>query len=79
MVTWTISLLLIEPLEKVHLIFCKHLLGTKKTSSNIGVRAELGRFPVENFKILEMKLHIQSSVKSFGKRKKTPYFIKKLL
>ena len=49
MVTWTISLLLIEPLEKVHLIFCKHLLGTKKTSSNIGVRAELGRFPVENF------------------------------
>jgi hypothetical protein len=30
------------PLEKVHLIFCKHLLGTKKTSSNIGVRAELG-------------------------------------
>jgi hypothetical protein len=30
------------PFEKVHLIFCKHLLGTKKTSSNIGVRAELG-------------------------------------
>jgi hypothetical protein len=23
------------PFEKVHLIFCKHLLGTKKTSSNI--------------------------------------------
>ena len=36
------------PFEKVHLIFCKHLLGTKMTSSNIGVRAELGRFPVEN-------------------------------
>jgi hypothetical protein len=30
------------PFEKVHLIFCKHLLGTKKTSSNIGVWAELG-------------------------------------
>ena len=30
------------PFKKVHLIFCKHLLGTKKTSSNIGVRAELG-------------------------------------
>ena len=30
------------PFEKVHLIFCKHLLGTKKISSNIGVRAELG-------------------------------------
>ena len=39
----------ITPFEKVHLIFCKNLLGTKKTSSNIGVKAELGRFPVENF------------------------------
>jgi hypothetical protein len=29
------------PFEKVHLIFCKPLLGTKKTSSNIGVKAEL--------------------------------------
>jgi hypothetical protein len=37
------------PFEKVHLIFCKHLLGTKKISSNIGVKTELGRFPVENF------------------------------
>ena len=37
------------PFEKVHLIFCKHLLGTKKTSSNIGVRTELGRIPDENF------------------------------
>jgi hypothetical protein len=37
------------PFEKVHLIVCKHLLRTKKTSSNIGVRAELGRFPIENF------------------------------
>jgi hypothetical protein len=24
-------------------------VGTKNTSSNIGVRAQLGRFPVENF------------------------------
>jgi hypothetical protein len=31
------------PFEKVHLICCKHLLGTKKTSSNIGVKAELGK------------------------------------
>jgi hypothetical protein len=29
------------PFEKVHLICCKHLLGTKNTSSNIGVKAEL--------------------------------------
>ena len=39
----------IQTLNIKHLIFCKHLLGTKRTSSNIGVRAELGRFPVENF------------------------------
>jgi hypothetical protein len=39
----------LTPFEKVHLICCKHLLGTKKTSSNIGVKAELGRFPVENY------------------------------
>jgi hypothetical protein len=31
------------PFEKVHLICCKHLLGTKNTSSNIGVKAELGK------------------------------------
>jgi hypothetical protein len=46
------------PFEKVHLIFCKHLLGTKKTSSNIGVRAELGRFPAEykKFKINNLRI-----------------------
>jgi hypothetical protein len=46
------------PFEKVHLMFCKHLLGTKKTSSNIGVRAELGRFPVENFINLQAILYL---------------------
>jgi hypothetical protein len=46
------------PFKKVHLIFCKHLLGTKKTSSNIGVRAELGRFPVENFINLQAILYL---------------------
>jgi hypothetical protein len=29
--------------------FCKFTLGAKKTSSNIGVRAELGRLPLEHF------------------------------
>ena len=37
------------PFEKVHLNFCKYSLGTRKTSSNIGVRSELGRLPIENF------------------------------
>jgi hypothetical protein len=32
-----------------------------------------------SIKILEMKLHIQSSVKSIGKRKKKTYFFKTLL
>ena len=35
--------------ERIHLNFCKYTLGAKKTSSNIGVRAELGRFPMEHF------------------------------
>ena len=49
------------PFEKVHLIFCKHLLGTKKTSSNIGVRAELGINPdvyVGQGKLLTMYIAI---------------------
>ncbi len=37
------------PFEKVHLNFCKSILGTRKSSSNIGVRSELGRYPIEHF------------------------------
>ena len=40
--------------EKVHLNFCKSVLGTKKSSSNVGARTELGRLPIENF------IHTQS-------------------
>ena len=36
-------------LEKVHLSFCKNILGTKKSSTNLGVRSELGRIPIESF------------------------------
>ena len=36
-------------IEKVHLTFCKNVLGTKRSSANLGVRAELGRTPVESF------------------------------
>ena len=35
--------------EKVHLNFCKYILCTKKSSSNVAVRAELGRAPLEKF------------------------------
>jgi hypothetical protein len=35
-------------LEKLHSKFCKHTLLVHKYTSNIGVRAELGRFPLIN-------------------------------
>ena len=34
-------------IEKLHLTFCKYVLGTSKTSSNLAVRTELGRYPLE--------------------------------
>jgi hypothetical protein len=33
-------------IENVHLGFCKSTLGVKKTSTNLAVRAELGRLPL---------------------------------
>ena len=35
--------------EKVHLSFCKHILGVRRCSPNLASRLELGRFPIENF------------------------------
>ena len=37
------------PVEKLHLQFCKNILGLKKCTSNLGVRQELGRLPVQQF------------------------------
>lgn len=34
------------PYEKLHLKFCKMLLRVQKQTSNIGTRAEIGRFPI---------------------------------
>ena len=34
-------------LEKVHLDFCKRLLGVKKSSCNVMIYAELGRLPLQ--------------------------------
>ena len=35
--------------DKVHTKFCKFTLGVKKCASNIASRAELGRYPIDNF------------------------------
>lgn len=35
------------PMEKLHLQYCKYLLGVRKSSSNLAVRADLGRLPLE--------------------------------
>lgn len=36
-------------LEKVHLHFCKNILGVRRNSTNLTARAELGRSPVEKY------------------------------
>ena len=35
-----------NPIEKLHIKFCKYLLGVKKRSTNIAVTGELGRYPL---------------------------------
>jgi hypothetical protein len=37
------------PIENLHLSFSKYVLGIRKKASNLAVRLELGRLPVENF------------------------------
>ena len=32
--------------EKVHIKFCKYILGTNKFTSNDATRGELGRYPI---------------------------------
>jgi hypothetical protein len=46
------------PCERIDLIFCKFTLGAKKISSNIGVRAELGRIPMEHFIMTQSILYL---------------------
>jgi hypothetical protein len=36
------------PIENLHLSFYKYVLGIRKKASNLAVRLELGRLPVEN-------------------------------
>ena len=37
------------PMEKVQLNFIKYTIGSKKTATNVEVRAELGLLPTESF------------------------------
>ena len=36
-----------NPIEKVHLSFCKHVLGVNRSTTNNLVRGELGRYPLK--------------------------------
>ena len=46
--------------EKIHIRFCKCVLGIRKTASNFAAKAELGRLPMESF--------IKTQVNSFYAR-----------
>ena len=45
-------------IEKVHLGFCKSTLGVKKSSTNLAVRAERGRLPLESFIKIQTSLYL---------------------
>ena len=36
-----------NPIEKVHLSFCKNVLGVNRSTTNNLVRGELGRYPLK--------------------------------
>ena len=38
-----------HPIEKLHYMFCKQLLGVQKQTTNVGVLLEMGRIPLQNF------------------------------
>ena len=40
-----------HPIEKLHFMACKQILGVQKQTTNIGVLLELGRLPLQNFAI----------------------------
>ena len=40
-----------NPIEKLHFMACKQLLGVQKQTTNIGILLELGRVPLQNFAI----------------------------
>ena len=36
-----------NPIEKLHMMFCKQILGVQKQTTNVGVLLELGRIPLD--------------------------------
>ena len=40
-----------NPIEKLHFMACKQILGVQKQTTNIGVLLELGRVPLQNFAV----------------------------
>ena len=40
-----------NPVERLHFMACKHILGVQKQTTNVGVLLELGRVPFQNFAI----------------------------
>ena len=40
-----------DPIETLHMMMCKHLLGVNKKTTNIGVCLEMGRIPLNIFAI----------------------------
>ena len=40
-----------NPIEKFHIMACKHILGVQKQTTNIGVLLELGRIPIQTHAI----------------------------
>ncbi len=40
-----------NPIEKLHFMACKQIIGVQKQTTNIGVLLELGRVPLQNFAI----------------------------
>ena len=40
-----------NPIEKLHFMACKQILGVQKQTTNVGVLLELGRVPLQNFAI----------------------------
>ena len=56
-----------NPIEKVHLSFCKHVLGVNRSTTNNLVRGELGRYPLKitiDFRYISFLQHIKSMTKS---------------
>ena len=40
-----------NPIEKLHFMVCKQILGVQKQTTNVGVLLELGRIPLQNFAV----------------------------